>query len=86
MRLLFHEENMKAYKWIKTSDNIVCPVVEFDISGSRTFPLVMNGIILGPKFPESDTNASQLRLFKAAQSIEEDGDKSVSFSKINNYR
>lgn len=86
VRLLFHEENMKAYKWIKTSDNIVCPVVEFDISGSRTFPLVMNGIILGPKFPESDTNASQLRLFKAAQSIEEDGDKSVSFSKINNYR
>lgn len=87
VRLLYQEKDMNKYKWIKTGDDIVCPVVEFDITkGSRKFPLILNGVILGPKSPENDTNASQLRLFKEAQNLEEGNDQTIAFSKISNYR
>lgn len=44
--------------------------------------VVSSEIILGPKFPETATNAAQIKYFKALQQIEEDGDCPVTPSKI----
>lgn len=90
VRLLYQckkgDEN--NYKWIVTGDQIISPVMEFDIgNGNNKFPLIINQLILGPKSPEKHTNAPELNLFANSQNIfSHIGKINVELSKIENYR
>lgn len=88
VRLLYFNEDTDRFKWIKTGDSqILAPVVEFEITeNNNEFPLELSEIILGPKFPEVETNAEQIRYFKELQKIKENGDCPVTLSKIKGYR
>lgn len=88
VRLLYFNEDTDKFKWIKTGDSqILAPVVEFEIKeDNNEFPLELSEIILGPKFPEAETNAEQIRYFKELQKIKENGDCPVTLSKIKGYR
>lgn len=88
VRLLYFNEDTDKFKWIKTGDSqILAPVVEFEIKEDHNeYPLELSEIILGPKFPEAETNAEQIRYFKELQKIKEDGDCPVTLSKIKGYR
>lgn len=88
VRLLYFNEDTDRFKWIKTGDSqILAPVVEFEITeNNNEFPLELSEIILGPKFPEAETNAEQIRYFKELQKIKENGDCPVTLSKIKGYR
>ena len=88
VRLLYIKQDVDQFKWIRTGDSkILAPVIEFGIEkGKNEFPLVLSEIILVPKFPESATNAAQIKYYKALQQIEEDGDCPVTISKIKGYR
>lgn len=64
VRLLFTDDfSNRSIKrdWVKTFDNsIINPVVDFDLT-DYSFPLCLDKIILGPKFPERDLNEYQLK-------------------------
>lgn len=86
VRLLYAQTDYSKYKWIKTSDHIMCPVVEFNLKDPDSFPLTLSKVILGPKSPENDTNVSQIRLLLDCQSITTDKNFTVDFSIISSYR
>lgn len=89
IRLLYRGNDSSRYKWITTSENIICPVVEFCIeNGNNEFPLKIASILLGPKCYEKETNAGQLRIRIEAQNIvgPTNSQIPVEISKIDNYR
>lgn len=88
VRLLYFKKDGDEFKWIKTGDSqILAPVIEFKISKSENeFPLILSEIMLGPKFPEMNTNMVQILYWKKLQNIEEEKDCTVTPSKIRGYR
>lgn len=93
VRLLFvcPPSEKEKYKWIKTNDNVICPVMEFSIdettSKFNNFPLRLNRILIGPKFPEQAVNKQQLELYAISRHLLHSGAKiDVLTSSINNYR
>lgn len=88
VRLLYFKKKKDTFKWIKTCDShILAPVIEFGIEmGKNEFPLVLSEIILGPKFPEAETNVVQIKYLKELQKIEEENGCPVRLSKIKGYR
>lgn len=96
VRLLYREKDTSnKYKWITTSENILCPIVEFDIceqgtsqcdlcnngacNNRKEFPLIIESIKLGPKCPERTTNAAQLRYLAELNNIK-CANKNIEFS------
>jgi len=82
IRLLYYDENgqRKDHIWIKNSDSqIVSKMQLFDFD---EFPLKLDGIIVGPKCPESRLISRQLNLLSISQQLNLD----VTYSKVVVYR
>lgn len=86
IRLLYFEPDKSKYKWIKTSDQIVCPIVEFNYKDGCTFPLSLSKITLGPKSPENETNKPQIKYLLDCGFVSKSERTVVESSKISSYR
>lgn len=86
IRLLYFCDDESKFKWIQSSDEIFCPIIEFPIEDEKKneYPLIIKEIILGPKCPEKTTNLQQLRYYLSYNSIPRK--VNISLSKIDNYR
>lgn len=88
IRLLYKATDESKYKWIQGTGDILCPIVEFPIEkNDNQFPLVLKEVWLGPKFPETDINRSQIEMYTNQLDVKYDGGKlEVKVSLIDNYR
>ena len=86
VRLLYFKQPGDKLKWIKAGE-IMAPVIEFNIEKDQNeYPLVLSEIMLGPKFPEAQTNVVQIGYWKDLQGIKEEDSCMVVQSKIEGYR
>ena len=89
IRLLYIASEDDKLKWVNANE-VFCPVVEKDITeadGKRNeYPLVLDKVILGPKFSEADVNVSQVELMVEDKEIKRSSDFECEKSKIDNYR
>lgn len=62
IRLYTQFTDTKKFKWVTNSDGIYFPIVEFSIKkDANEYPLILESIILGPNFPEKETNKEQIK-------------------------
>jgi len=86
VRLLYFQQKGDQLKWIKAGE-VMAPVIEFNIEKDKNeYPLVLSEIMLGPKFPEANTNTVQIGYWKKLQRIEEEEPCKVVQSRIEGYR
>lgn len=88
VRLLYFKKPKDSLKWIKTCDSkILAPIIEFSIEKNKNeFPLILSKIILGPKFPEANTNSVQIQYFMEDQDVEREAQCPIIQSIIRGYR
>ncbi len=85
IRLLYFCDDESKFKWIQSSDEIFCPIIEFPINdGNNKYPLIIEEIILGPKCSEKITNRQQLQLYCSYNKIPKK--VNITLSEIDNYR
>lgn len=85
IRLLYFCDDENKFKWILSSDEIFCPIIEFSIeNGNNKYPLIIEEIILGPKCPENKINKQQLQQYCSYNRIPQK--INITLSEIDNYR
>ena len=97
VRLLYEENDESnnfhtSHDWVLNNANsIFTPYVQFDLSDKgeqqkTTFPLKLKGIVLGPKCPEKEMNAKQIKNMLRRDPSLQRLNIDIQVSKITNYR
>lgn len=94
VRLIYEESNEEhqSKEWVLSSGNsIINPYVQFDLFSKNTpdvnvLPLILKGVILGPKCPEKEVNAKQIQNLLSRDPNLKKESVEVSISEITSYR
>lgn len=86
IRLMYYAQDADKNKWIE-GNNIFCPIIEKSVkNGMNQYPLVLQQVILGPRFAEKEINVFQIQQMIEESDIENGVNVECTKSEIDNYR
>ena len=93
VRLLYklpedNENSSSDIIWILNSEfNVITPIINFPVTETdKILPLIIEGITLGPKMTERESNLHQIQYLMALNKIENHSKTTITLSPVTHYR